>query len=330
MKAIKSKGPKEAEIQDVPIPTLRDDYVLVKVTAVAVNPTDWFTLDSFPHPGLTVGCDFAGVVEDVGPHVQKPWKKGDRIAGFAHGSNVVQPEDGCFAEYCIVKSELATKIPDRLTDEEACTLGVGITTVGQGLYQSLGLPLPGTGKANFPILINGASTATGSLAVQFARLSGCSPIVATASPHNFDFVKSRGADVVFDYNDPDCAEKIKAFTQDSLAHVFDCNSTQSSAAICSAAIGSKGGVVSYLQAVKHDREDVQTKVTLAYTANPADFEFATSFWSLAEKLLAEGTLQPHPAELGEGGLKGIFQGLDALREKRVSGKKLVYRVEENL
>jgi len=41
MKAIKIVRPGHAEIQDVPIPTLRDDYVLVKVKAVALNPTDW-------------------------------------------------------------------------------------------------------------------------------------------------------------------------------------------------------------------------------------------------------------------------------------------------
>lgn len=41
MKAIKIISPGHAEVQDVPIPALRDDYVLVKVTAVALNPTDW-------------------------------------------------------------------------------------------------------------------------------------------------------------------------------------------------------------------------------------------------------------------------------------------------
>ena len=50
-------------------------------------------------PGATVGCDFSGVVEDVGSKVEKQWKKGDRIAGFVHGVNVLEPEDGCFAEY---------------------------------------------------------------------------------------------------------------------------------------------------------------------------------------------------------------------------------------
>ena len=50
-------------------------------------------------PGCTVGCDYASVVEEVGSKVTKAWKKGDRIAGFTHGVNAVEPEDGCFAEY---------------------------------------------------------------------------------------------------------------------------------------------------------------------------------------------------------------------------------------
>lgn len=62
-------------------------------------------------------------------------------------------------------------IPRHLSFEEAATLGVGITTVGQGLYQSLGLPLPPLKVTEpTPILIYGGSTATGILALQYARL----------------------------------------------------------------------------------------------------------------------------------------------------------------
>ena len=50
-------------------------------------------------PGCTVGCDYSGVVEEVGSKVTKQWQKGDRIAGFVHGVNKTEPEDGCFAEY---------------------------------------------------------------------------------------------------------------------------------------------------------------------------------------------------------------------------------------
>jgi len=121
--------------------------------------------------GCTVGCDYAGTVVEVGSKVTKDWQKGERIAGFTHGVNAVEKEDGCFAEYCVAKGDAGQmKLPDNISDEEASTLGVGITTVGQGLYQSLGLPLPGSEKAGKDILIYGGSTATGSLAIQYAVL----------------------------------------------------------------------------------------------------------------------------------------------------------------
>jgi NADPH:quinone reductase-like Zn-dependent oxidoreductase len=228
--------------------------------------------------------------------------------------------------------------------EDAATLGVGVTTVGQALYQSLGLPLPASGaRADVPILIYGGSSATGTLAIQYARLSGCSKIITTCSPQNFDLVKSLGADAAFDYKDPDCAQKIREYTKDSLTHSLDCISSKESAEICSQAIGSKGGAVCYLLSIKHDREDVEVKVVLGYTvmgeyfsfhiggkteypAQLQDLEFGKKFWNLTEKLLAEGQIRPHPIELGDGGLNGVFEGLQAMREGRVSGKKLVYRI----
>ena len=60
-------------------------------------------IDFMASPGCTVGCDFSGTVEEVGSKVAKPWKKGDRIAGFTHGVNHVEPEDGCFAEVSNVR-----------------------------------------------------------------------------------------------------------------------------------------------------------------------------------------------------------------------------------
>jgi NADPH:quinone reductase-like Zn-dependent oxidoreductase len=239
---------------------------------------------------------------------------------------------------------LIIQIPDGMPDEDACTLGVGITTVGQGLYQSLGLPLPGSrARANFPILIYGGSTATGSLAIQYARLSGCSQIITTCSPRHFDWVESLGADASFDYRDPDCVQKIKDCTQNTLAHVLDCVSTSASAELCAAAIGSNGGTVSYLLPLKHQREDVEAKYTLAYTAfgeyfsiagtrkfeaRPEDLEFAKIFWKLSEGLVAEGKIRVHPPRVGKDGLKGVLNGFQAMREGRVSGEKLVYRIED--
>lgn len=76
-----------AVLKSIPIPELRDDYVLVRTVAVALNPTDWTTLDAVGDDGTIVGCDYAGIVEEVGKAVKKDFKKGDRIAGFGHGGN---------------------------------------------------------------------------------------------------------------------------------------------------------------------------------------------------------------------------------------------------
>ena len=67
------------------IPKLRDDYILVRVVAIALNPTDWTTLDAPGKDGTIVGCDYAGIVEKVGKSVTKNFKKGDRVAGFGQG-----------------------------------------------------------------------------------------------------------------------------------------------------------------------------------------------------------------------------------------------------
>lgn len=81
----------KANPQPLPIPRLREDYILVKTIAVALNPTDWQTIDEEFSPGikkgthLLLGCDFAGIVVEVGKNVKKQWKRGDRIAGMAHG-----------------------------------------------------------------------------------------------------------------------------------------------------------------------------------------------------------------------------------------------------
>lgn len=87
---VRSKGDIVLE-PAVPTPQLRDGYLLVRTTAVALNPTDWKTADFLmggDPSGTRVGCDYAGVVVAIGPNVNSPFQVGDRIAGGAHGSYV--------------------------------------------------------------------------------------------------------------------------------------------------------------------------------------------------------------------------------------------------
>jgi NADPH:quinone reductase-like Zn-dependent oxidoreductase len=70
---------------DVPLPKLTgDDWILVNTKAVALNPTDWKSIANNPQPGSVAGCDYAGVVEEVGKSVTG-LKVGDRVAGFVRG-----------------------------------------------------------------------------------------------------------------------------------------------------------------------------------------------------------------------------------------------------
>lgn len=171
--------------------------------------------------------------------------------------------------------------------------------------------------------------------------SGCK-VISTASKHNHPLLKSLGVEQVFDYKDPSCAQQIREYTKDSLTLVLDCIAEGTSPKICSEAISSSGGTISYLLKAEHERADVENKRTLGYTvmgeafekfggkspAKPEDFEFCREFWKLSEGLIGEGKVRPHPVRVGEKGLEGVFEGMQMLREGKVSGVKLVYRVGE--
>uniref|UniRef100_L2GGH2 Zinc-binding oxidoreductase n=1 Tax=Colletotrichum fructicola (strain Nara gc5) TaxID=1213859 RepID=L2GGH2_COLFN len=284
------QAPGKAEIVEAPIPKLREDYLIVKVAAVALNPTDVLHIDTFAPVGARVGCDYAGTVEEIGPKASKAFKKGDRVAGFAHGSNALHHEDGTFAEYITVKADLQLGIPDSISFEEAATLGLGVVTAGQALFQSL----------DVPYLDNPATEAGPHLRRQHGDGIAGYPKL--------------GVDVVLDYHSNTVVEDIKKHAgAGQLKNVLDCISTEATAKICVNAFGEAGGVYSALRFVPEE---------LVSAINDKKFVADT------EKLLAEGKLVPHKPTVDEGGsgLGGVLKGLDLVREGEVSGTKLVYHI----
>jgi NADPH:quinone reductase-like Zn-dependent oxidoreductase len=171
MKAIKIEDKKAVLVTDaVLIDDPRPDEMLVKTVAVALNPTDWKHVDHGIPMRPTVGCDFSGVVQEVGPGVTR-FKKGDRVWGMVHGSNQGRPNNAAFQEYVYAKEGVTVHIPEHMSFEDAATFGVGILTVGQGMYQEMPIPWPNNPlKEKIPILIYGGSSATGALGIQFAKL----------------------------------------------------------------------------------------------------------------------------------------------------------------
>ena len=158
-------------------------------------------------------------------------------------------------------------------------------------------------------------------------------------------MKRLGADAVLDYKDPECGKKIRHLTDDKLKYAFDTISEGSAPKICADALSSSGGYYVALLAIKDfPRDDIETNRTLAYSAmgepmkfgangreisaKLEDFDFAVMWMRLAEELLTAGKLKTHSPAVKPDGLKGVLEGLELLREGKVSGEKLVYRIAE--
>jgi hypothetical protein len=88
MKAITIGAGHNPEIKDVPIPKVRPNRVLVQVKAVAINPADAKAIYWRELPGTRSGCDYVGIVKEVGAEVGKVYNVGDRIAGMVQGAYV--------------------------------------------------------------------------------------------------------------------------------------------------------------------------------------------------------------------------------------------------
>ena len=139
-------------------------------------------------------------------------------------------------------------------------------------------------------------------------------------------------------------KKIREYTGDKLKYAYDTISLKDTAAMCADAISSAGGSYTCILAVDFPREDCKTDVVMGYTINGdeyrmgptapmlppkyEDFEFGKMFFTMAEELLGAGKFRAHRATLGQGGLYGILDGLQQMREGKVSGTKLVYRIED--
>lgn len=94
-------------------------------------------------------------------------------------------------------------------------------------------------------------------AIQLLHAAGYK-VVTTASPRNFDLLRSLGATAVFDYRDPETVTKIKAITGDSITKVLDCISTMESRQFWQDTISPEGGKVIVLLPLEDKDKDIKT------------------------------------------------------------------------
>ncbi len=198
------------EVGDAPYTAPGDDQIVVRNRAVAINPLDWIiqvegslTYGWLNYPTV-LGSDVAGEVVEVGKAVTR-FRVGDRVLAHAVGvdKDTNRAAEGAFQEYTVVLERMAAPIPDAMPFQDAAVLPLAVSTASCGLFQEdqLGLryptaDAPPTGQT---VLVWGGSTSVGSNAIQLAAAAGYE-VITTASPRNFDYVKSLGATQVFDYN----------------------------------------------------------------------------------------------------------------------------------
>lgn len=213
---IERYGPPEVvKLREVPKPVPSDDEILVRARATTVNsgdarvrginvpggPAFSFLMRlslGFNKPKQPIqGFEMAGDVEAVGRNVTK-YKVGDRVVG-SHGFRF-----GLHAEYATFNdADPVALIPDGMSYEDAVALLFGGMT-------SVIFFRAGKLQAGESILINGASGAVGTMAVQLARHMGAE-VTGVCSAANADLVRSLGADHVIAYDREDFTRNGKTY-----------------------------------------------------------------------------------------------------------------------
>ncbi|MCA9381024.1 NAD(P)-dependent alcohol dehydrogenase [Candidatus Dojkabacteria bacterium] len=200
-------GPPEVlQIKEIKKPIPKKNEVLVKIKNTSVNSGDCRVRGANFPPGFDIparlilgifkprqkilGSTFSGVIESVGDEVTT-LKKGDEVFGM---SGVKM---GAYAEYITIKEKSAISIkPKNLSFEEAAAMLFGGSTAIYFLKDLADI------KEGQTVLINGASGAVGTAAIQIAKNLGAH-VIGVCSTANVELVKSLGADEVIDYKKED-------------------------------------------------------------------------------------------------------------------------------
>lgn len=205
-------------VQAAPYPSPRENEIVVKNYAAAINPLDWikqaagdFVFGWIKYPFI-LGSDLAGEVVEIGSGVTR-FTIGDRVLAHAVGTDPARNSaaEGSFQTYTVVLENMTAPIPNDMPYENAAVLPLGLSTAAWGLFQKdqLALDYPSAsatpkGKA---VLVWGGSTSVGSNAIQLAVAAGYE-VIATASTRNFEYLKKLGARHVFDYHDTSAVKNI--------------------------------------------------------------------------------------------------------------------------
>jgi NADPH:quinone reductase-like Zn-dependent oxidoreductase len=192
--------PSVMRFEQLPLPTVGENEVLVKVAAAGVGPWDgWIRAgkSALPQPlPLTLGSDLSGEIVAVGPTVS-PLHVGDQVYGVTNSQFI-----GSYAEYAVASAAMISKKPTSLTYIEAASVPVVAVTAWQALFDQAQL------KAGQKVLIHGAAGNVGAFAVQLAHHAGMQ-IFATAAADDIPRVRALGANVAIDFQTQRFEEQVR-------------------------------------------------------------------------------------------------------------------------
>jgi len=222
-------GPETLSYEDVPAPVIGPEEVLVRVKACALNHLDiWIRQGNpaypMPLPHIS-GSDIAGFVEKVGSQAHGV-KVGDRVfvspglscwhcefclAGrdnFCRTYSLVGAKiHGGYAEYVKVPFRNVLPIPENLSFEQAAAFPLVSVTASHMLFALAGLQHGET------VLVMGAGSGVGSMAVQLAKLAGARVITTVGADDKIPKAVVLGADAVINHAKEQVADRVQLLTE---------------------------------------------------------------------------------------------------------------------
>ena len=203
MKAAVQAGAEGVRIAEVEIPRPGPDEVQVRVRACGLNRADLGMAAGHAHgahggAGTLLGLEWAGEVMEVGTAVSD-LRAGDRVMCSGKGG---------FAEYAVADRGRVMRIPRAdMGFEQAATLPVALQTMHDALVTN------GRLQRGESVLIQGASSGVGLMALQIARLMGAGLVIGTSgTPTRRARLQDFGAHVALDSHDPQWPEQVRAAT----------------------------------------------------------------------------------------------------------------------
>jgi len=204
MKAIvvnKYGGPEHFQLKDVDKPTPKEDEVLIKIHATAVNDYDWCLMTGKPYlyrlmfglikPNNQIpGMELSGVIEALGEKAAS-FKVGDAVYG-----DISDYGFGSFAEYICINAKALVLKPTKMSFEEAASIPHAAMLATQGLIDI------GKIQTGQQILINGAGGGVGTFGLQIAKLKGA-VVTGVDTGDKLKMMKLIGFDHVIDYKKED-------------------------------------------------------------------------------------------------------------------------------